>query len=120
MPDRPQPNNHKEEGAQHKEQGSGPGAFQEEFHQEDEKVGGRAILQGRSQFAVVEREKMNKDAVDVDRRSTMMEAEKAILGAYARGVLSRGVAMEQLGLDWYGDLLQRMNTHGIERPSVIS
>lgn len=33
-------------------------------------------------------------------------AEKAILGAYAHGVLTRGVGMHQLGLDWYGDLLQ--------------
>ena len=61
---------------------------------------------------------MNKDAVDVDRPLTTMEAEKAILRAYARGVLSRGVAMQKLGLEWYGDLLQRMNTHGIERPSA--
>ena len=45
-------------------------------------------------------------------------AEKAILGAYAHGVLPRALAMQQLGLDWYGDLLQRMNTHGIERPSA--
>ena len=30
----------------------------------------------------------------------------------------RPAAMQQLGLDWYGDLLQRMNTHGIERPSA--
>ena len=43
-------------------------------------------------------------------------AEKAILGAYAYGVLPRAVAMQQLGLDWYGALLQRMNAHGISRP----
>jgi hypothetical protein len=41
------------------------------------------------------RRKMNKDEVNVDRRSTTMEAEKAILEAYARGLLSRGVAMQQ-------------------------
>ena len=52
---------------------------------------------------------MNKDAVGVERPLTTDEAEKAILGAYARGVLSRGGAMQQLGLDWYGDLLQRVN-----------
>jgi len=47
-------------------------------------------------------------------------AERAILGAYAHGVLPRSVAMQQLGLSWYGDLLQRMNTYGIERPSASS
>ena len=61
---------------------------------------------------------MNKDEVVIDRWLTMKQAEKAILGAYAHGVLPRAVAMEQLGLDWYGDLLQQMNTHGIERPSA--
>jgi prevent-host-death family protein len=45
-------------------------------------------------------------------------AEKAILGAYAHGVLPRAVAMQLLGLEWYGDLLQRLNTNGIERPSA--
>ena len=58
---------------------------------------------------------MHKDEEGVD---CGMSTEKAILVAYARGVLSRGVAMQRLGLDWYGDLLQRMNTHGIERPSA--
>jgi len=56
MPDRPQPNNHKEEGAQHKEVASDPGAYQEEFHQEVGMVGGRGILQGKSQLAI-ERER---------------------------------------------------------------
>lgn len=45
-------------------------------------------------------------------------AERAILGAYAQGVLPRAVAMRQLGLDWYGDLLQRMNVLGIPRPTA--
>lgn len=45
-------------------------------------------------------------------------AEKVILGAYAHDVLPRAVAMQQLGLDWYGDLLQRMNALGIERSSA--
>ena len=26
--------------------------------------------------------------------------------------------MQRLGIDWYGDLLQKMNTYGIKRPSV--
>lgn len=59
---------------------------------------------------------MNKDEEGVGRGLTTEGAERAILEAYACGVLSRGVAMQRLGLDWYGDLLQRMNTHGIERP----
>ena len=61
---------------------------------------------------------MHKDEEGVDRGVSTEEAEKAILEAYAHGVLSRGVAMQQLGLEWYGDLLQRMNTYGIERPSA--
>lgn len=47
-------------------------------------------------------------------------AEKAILGAYAQGVLTRAVAMKQLGMDWYGDLLVRMNELGISRPKASS
>lgn len=45
-------------------------------------------------------------------------AAKAILGAYAHGVLTRGVAMQQLGLDWYSDFLQKMNSHRIKRTSA--
>lgn len=45
-------------------------------------------------------------------------AEKAILLAYTNGALTRSVAMQQLGLDWFGDLLIKLNTHGIKRPSV--
>jgi len=45
-------------------------------------------------------------------------AEKVILGAYAHGVVSRSMAMQQLGIEWYGDLLQRMSLAGIKRPSV--
>lgn len=45
-------------------------------------------------------------------------AEKAILGAYAHGVLPRAVAMQQLGLDWYGDLQCRLNTYGIRLTPV--
>ena len=42
-------------------------------------------------------------------------AEHAILNAYAQGVLTRAVAMQLLGIDWSGDFLQRMNSHGISR-----
>lgn len=45
-------------------------------------------------------------------------AEKMIFGAYAHGVVSRSMAMQQLGIEWYGDLLQRLSSIGIERPSV--
>jgi hypothetical protein len=45
-------------------------------------------------------------------------AEAVILGAYSTGVLPRSVAMQQLGMDWYGDLLLRLNAHGIKRPTV--
>lgn len=45
-------------------------------------------------------------------------AEKAILVAYTNGVLPRLAAMQQLDLSWYGDLLQKMNAHGIKRPSA--
>lgn len=45
-------------------------------------------------------------------------AEKTLLLAYTNGVLTRSGAMQQLGLDWYGDLLQQMNAHGVERPSA--
>lgn len=61
--------------------------------------------------------------IERDRRPAAMllsapVAEKAILGAYAHGVLPRAVAMQLLGLDWYGDLLQRMNLHAIEHRSA--
>lgn len=45
-------------------------------------------------------------------------AEKAILLAYTNGFLTRSVVMQQLDLSWYGDLLQKMNAHGIKRPSA--
>lgn len=48
----------------------------------------------------------------------LLVAEKVILCAYAQGVLPRSVAMQQLGIDWYGDLLLRLNAHGIKRPEI--
>ena len=74
-------------------------------------------------FDAVEKDEGASVLIERNRRPAAMllnaqVAEKAILGAYAHGVLPRAVAMQQLGLDWYGDLLQRMNTHGIERPSA--
>ena len=43
-------------------------------------------------------------------------AEQAILSACAQGMFTRAVAMQQLGIAWYGDLLQRMYELGIPRP----
>lgn len=40
------------------------------------------------------------------------ENERAILNDYVQRVLSRSVAMHQLGLNWHGDLLQKMNALG--------
>lgn len=40
--------------------------------------------------------------------------------AYSRGQLSRSVAMQRLGIDWYGDLLRLMNEHGVPVPRVRS
>jgi hypothetical protein len=74
-------------------------------------------------FDELERDASASVLIERNRRPTAMLlnaqlAEKAILGAYAHGVLPRSVAMQQLGIDWYGDLLQRLNAHGIERPTA--
>lgn len=74
-------------------------------------------------FDSVERDQAATVLIERNRRPVAMLlnadiAEKVILGAYAQGVLPRSVAMQQLGLDWYGDLLMRMNAHGIPRPVV--
>ncbi|MGQ2992850.1 MULTISPECIES: type II toxin-antitoxin system Phd/YefM family antitoxin [Variovorax] len=71
----------------------------------------------------VEKDEGASVLIERDRRPAAMllsaqVAEKAILGAYAHGVLPRAVAMQLLGLDWYGDLLQRMNLHAIEHRSA--
>jgi hypothetical protein len=74
-------------------------------------------------FDAVEKDQAASVLIERNRRPVAMLlnaqiAEKVILGAYAQGVLPRSVAMQQLGLDWYGDLLQRMNACGINRPSA--
>ena len=43
------------------------------------------------------------------RRGCMVNHELRVLQAYASGELSRATAMEGIGVDWYGDLLVRMN-----------
>jgi hypothetical protein len=43
---------------------------------------------------------------------------QVILGAYAHGSVSRAVAMQQLGFEWYGQLLEAMAQAGIQRPVV--
>jgi len=72
-------------------------------------------------FDAVEKDEAASVLIERNRRPVAMllnaeVAEKVILGAYAQGVLPRSVAMQQLGMDWYGDLLQRMNTLGIKHP----
>lgn len=74
-------------------------------------------------FDTVERDENASVLIERNQRPVAMLfnaqiAEKMILGAYAQGVLPRATAMNQLGLEWYGDLLQRMNEHGIKRPQV--
>jgi len=74
-------------------------------------------------FDTVERDQSASVIIERNQRPVAMVlnaqiAEKMILGAYAQGVVSRTTAMNQLGLDWYGDLLQRMNAHGIKRPEL--
>lgn len=71
-------------------------------------------------FDALEKDQGVSVLIERNRRPTAMllnaqVAEKAILGAYAHGVLPRAVAMQQLGLVWYGDLLLRLNAQGIER-----
>ena len=76
-------------------------------------------------FDAVERDEGASVLIERNHRPVAMllnaqVAEKVILGAYAHGVVSRSMAMQQLGIDWYGDLLQRMSSAGIERPSVCA
>lgn len=74
-------------------------------------------------FDTVERDENASILIERNQRPVAMLfnaqiAEKMILCAYAQGVLPRATAMSQLGLEWYGDLLERMNEHGIKRPQV--
>jgi hypothetical protein len=74
-------------------------------------------------FDMVERDENASILIERNQRPVAMLlnaqiAEKVILCAYAQGVVSRSTAMKQLGLEWYGDLLQRMNEQGIKRPQV--
>jgi hypothetical protein len=74
-------------------------------------------------FDAVERDEATSFLIERNHKPLAMllnahVAEKIILGAYARGVISRAVAMQQLGLDWYGELIGRMAELGIERPLV--
>ena len=43
---------------------------------------------------------------------------RTVLIAYSRGMLSRGAAMQALGLEWYGDLLTFLSQHQVARPQV--
>ena len=74
-------------------------------------------------FDAVEKNESASVLIERNRRPVAMllnaqVAEKAILGAYAQGVLPRAVVMQQLGFVWYGDLLARMNRHNIAHPAA--
>ena len=76
-----------------------------------------------SLFDVMEHDPSESVLIERNKRSVAMllnpqSAEQTILGAYAQGVLTRAVAMQLLGMDWYGDLVQRMNSLGIPRPQT--
>ena len=76
-----------------------------------------------SLFDVMEHDPSESVLIERNKRSVAMRlnpqiAEHAILGAYAQGVLTRAVAMRLLGIAWYGDFLQRMNSHGIPHPQA--
>jgi hypothetical protein len=49
-----------------------------------------------------------------------VRAEAITLRDFVNGVIPRAVAMERLALDWYGDLLVRLNRSGIRRLVRIS
>lgn len=41
-----------------------------------------------------------------------------VLRDYTVGAIPRSVAMQRLGIDWYGDLLVMLNRCGLPRPQV--
>jgi len=57
----------------------------------------------------------NKDACMVFSASV---GRRVILGAYSGGAISRSSAMRLLGIDWYGELLDMLAEHGIDRPVI--
>lgn len=44
--------------------------------------------------------------------------KKLVLASYSHGATSSGDAMQLLGIEWYGDLLDALADSGFERPSV--
>lgn len=69
------------------------------------------VEQVRSETVLIKRNKR-----PVARLLNHQIAEQAILGAYVQGTFTRAVAMQQLEIDWYGNLPQRMNELAIPRP----
>ena len=43
-----------------------------------------------------------------------------VLRDYTVGAIPRSVAMQRLGIDWYGDLLVMLNRYGLPRPQVAA
>ena len=44
---------------------------------------------------------------------------RLVLGAFAEGVISRTEAMNLLGFEWYGQLLDAMRENGIDRGDAV-
>ncbi len=62
----------------------------------------------------------SRRAADEIRQQTLPgegRARRALL-AYSRGELCHGDAMDLLEIEWYGQLLDALAEHGIDRPDV--
>jgi len=44
---------------------------------------------------------------------------RLVLGAFADGAISRAEAMDLLGFEWYGELLDAMKENGIDRGDTV-
>ena len=44
---------------------------------------------------------------------------RLVLGAFADGAISRNEAMDLLGFEWYGELLDAMRENGIDRGDAV-
>ncbi len=52
------------------------------------------------------------------RSAVLKMSNKEILLSYSKGEISRSEAMNLLGFDWYGDLLDALAAANIERPTL--
>jgi hypothetical protein len=62
----------------------------------------------------------SRRAADKIRRQTLPGEERTrrALIAYSRGEICRGDVMDLLDIDWYGQLLDALAEHGIDRPDA--